>query len=103
MKPILADPPLMRVPAGRRRVPPDLPVARGYAGPPCPRRHLWCVVILSCPWCGTLHTHRSGDPERLLRGRLVRRCGTTGKQYRISPMQVRRTARREPLPYREAA
>lgn len=72
----------------------DLPHARAYAAPPCPRRSLWLVVVLTCPWCGTAHQHRAGEAARLLSGRLVKTCPVVGQLYRLAPVHRRREARR---------
>lgn len=74
-----------------------LPNARAYAGPPCPGRGSWAVTVLTCPVCGGMHQHRAFEAARLLAGRAVRRCPTTGKAYRLAPVQRRREARRQPL------
>lgn len=71
-----------------------LPSGRAHAGPPAPGRRLWLVVVLACPCCGGMHQHRSGETARLLSGRSVRRCPTTGRPYRLAPVQRRREARR---------
>lgn len=73
-----------------------LPSGRAYAGPPCHRRRLWLVVVLSCPICRGAHSHRSGDDRALLAGRVERACPVTGQLYRLNPVQRRREARRRP-------
>lgn len=70
----------------------EIPHARTQAGPPCRGRGLWSAVVLRCPWCLTLHVHRSGQVSRLLSGRVVRRCPVSGQQYVLSPVQRRREA-----------
>jgi hypothetical protein len=71
-----------------------VPQGRAFAGPPCPGRRLWAITVLTCPLCGGMHTHRSGQTARLLSGRVVRRCPTNGQLYRLNPVQRRREARR---------
>lgn len=80
----------------------DLPTGRAYAGPPVPGRALWLACVLSCPLCGGMHAHRVGAVARLLSGRVVRRCPTTGRRYRLAPVQRRREAVRR-LPVRRDA
>lgn len=69
-----------------------IPHARAYAGPPVPGRRLWLIAVLSCPRCGAMHQHRVYEAARLLAGRTVRACPTTGKPYVLSPVQRRKEA-----------
>lgn len=72
----------------------DMPHGRALAGPPCPGRTLWAVTTPTCPRCGGMHQHRVGEAGRLLSGRIVKVCPTTGQPYRLGPVQRRREARR---------
>jgi hypothetical protein len=72
----------------------SIPTARAYAGPPCRGRSLWLVVVLTCPRCGTAHTHRVGEAARLLSHRVEKCCPVTGQWYLLGPVQRRREARR---------
>jgi hypothetical protein len=72
----------------------DIPHGRAYAGPPVPGRGLWAVTVLTCPLCEGMHQHRAVEAARLLSGRAERRCPTTGRLYRLAPVQRRREARR---------
>jgi len=72
----------------------DFPAARAHAMPPVPGRRLWVVAVLTCPLCGGGHTHRSGDDTMLLSGRLLRRCPTTGRLYRLGKVRRCNEARR---------
>lgn len=74
--------------------PADLPNGRAQAGPPCPGRRLWVVAVPRCPRCQGMHVHRVGEAARLLSGRVIRCCPTTGRAYRLAPVQRRREARR---------
>lgn len=71
-----------------------LPAGRTYAMPPCRGRRLWLAVVLTCPWCGTGHSHRAFEAARLLAGRLVKTCPVTGRPYALAPVQRRKEARR---------
>lgn len=71
-----------------------LPCGRAHACPPVPGRRLWLAVVLTCPQCGSAHAHRTGEAARLLSGRIVRTCPTTGRTYTLNPVQRRREARR---------
>jgi hypothetical protein len=70
------------------------PSGRAYAGPPVPGRTMWAITTLSCPLCEGMHQHRAVEAARLLSGRVERRCPTTGRPYRLAPVQRRREARR---------
>lgn len=70
------------------------PTARAHAMPPCPGRTMWAVAVLTCPLCGGGHTHRSGDASMILSGKLLRRCPTTGRLYRLGPVRRCNEARR---------
>lgn len=72
---------------------PDFPHARAYAAPPCRGRSLWLVVVLTCPHCGTCHSHRVGEVARLLSNRVRKACPVTGHWYRLGPVQRRKQAR----------
>jgi len=72
----------------------SLPAGRTYAGPPCPGRRLWAAVVLTCPHCQGMHTHRAGQAARLLSGRVVKRCPVSGLPYTLRPVQRRKEARR---------
>lgn len=72
---------------------PDVPHARAYAAPPCRGRSLWLVVVLTCPHCGTSHSHRVGEVARLLSNRIAKCCPVTGLPYRLGPVQRRKQAR----------
>lgn len=84
-------PPMDR-PANNLDVKERNPTARAYAGPPCPGRGLWAVTVLNCPHCSTMHQHRVGDADELLSGHAFRTCPTTGRLYRLTPVQRRREA-----------
>ncbi|GGR78500.1 hypothetical protein GCM10010169_23340 [Micromonospora fulviviridis] len=71
----------------------ELPHARAYAAPPCRGRSLWLVVVLTCPHCGTSHSHRVGEVGRLLSNRITKCCPVTGLWYRLGPVQRRKQAR----------
>lgn len=72
----------------------SMPAGRTYAVPPCRGRQLWLAVVLTCPRCGTGHSHRAFEAARLLAGRLVKTCPVTGRPYALSPCQRRKEARR---------
>lgn len=72
----------------------DFPAGRAHALPPVPGRSLWIIAVLSCPLCGGGHTHRSGDASMILNGKLLRRCPTTGRLYRLGPVRRCAEARR---------
>jgi len=72
----------------------DFPAARAHAMPPCPGRTMWVVAVLTCPLCAGGHTHRSGDDSMVLSGKLLRRCPTTGRVYRLGPVRRCNEARR---------
>ena len=72
----------------------DLLTARALAGPPCPGRTLWAVTTPTCAHCGGMHQHRVGEVARLLAGRVVRVCPTSGQRYILRPVQRRKEARR---------
>lgn len=72
----------------------SVPSGRTYAGPPCGGRRSWCAVVLACPRCGGMHSHRVFEAARLLSGRVTRICPVTAKPYVLSPVQRRKEARR---------
>lgn len=72
----------------------DLPRGRAYAGPPCGGRGLWLAIVMTCPQCGGMHSHRVGETARLLAGRIIKRCPVAGQPYVLAPVQRRREARR---------
>jgi hypothetical protein len=72
----------------------DFPASRAHALPPVPGRRLWVIAVLTCPLCGGGHTHRSGDDSMLLSNKMLRRCPTTGRLYRLGPVKRWRQARR---------
>jgi hypothetical protein len=58
---------------------------------------MWAAPVLRCVWCGGGHIHRTPDADMLLNEKLLRRCPTTGRLYRLGPVQRRNEARRIPV------
>ncbi|SFO52626.1 hypothetical protein SAMN05216207_10786 [Pseudonocardia ammonioxydans] len=68
-------------PVGQLRPEPARPRFRdavAFAHPPAGRRHMWAIVVPTCPACSHMHLHRSAAaPEEEVR------IGSCGAAYRL--------------------